>query len=181
MLCWAAKADPFKASIRWPELRSYALSRVIAIRYSVYAKTAAQFVAHLCANLAQGHSVGDAVTLGRRQLAADSQRKIAFAPHYKTGWCRWSTSPPPSSSCLRKDGTRSRPLRWTLTGMRMREVLSTTTLTTVGGARLRFKCSIRFRCCGFPQCTHTNWPGPTPRRTKLPSVRFPCGQNRKAA
>ncbi len=51
---------------------------VVAMRYNVYVVTAAQFVADLYASLIQGQTLGEAVTLGRKQLAAKPQREIAY-------------------------------------------------------------------------------------------------------
>ncbi|HKZ86352.1 MAG TPA: CHAT domain-containing protein, partial [Anaerolineae bacterium] len=59
---------------------------VVAMRYNVYVVTAAQFVADLYAALAQGQSLGEAVTLGRKQLAAQPLRSIAFDPIPLQDW-----------------------------------------------------------------------------------------------
>lgn len=50
---------------------------VVAMRYRVYVVTASQFVAELYASLASGLSLGEAVTLGRRHLAASPLRNVA--------------------------------------------------------------------------------------------------------
>jgi tetratricopeptide (TPR) repeat protein len=59
---------------------------VVAMRYNVYVVTAAQFVADLYAALAQGQVVGEAVTLGRKKLADQPQREIAYAPIPLQDW-----------------------------------------------------------------------------------------------
>ncbi len=59
---------------------------VVAMRYNVYVVTAAQFVADLYAALAQGQSLGEAVTQGRKQLAAQPLRSIAFDPIPLQDW-----------------------------------------------------------------------------------------------
>jgi hypothetical protein len=53
---------------------------VVAMRYNVYVVTAAQFVADLYVALAQGQALGEAVSLGRKQLHDNPMRQIAFAP-----------------------------------------------------------------------------------------------------
>ncbi|MCY2952137.1 MAG: CHAT domain-containing protein, partial [Planctomycetota bacterium] len=62
------------------------VSGVLAMRYNLYVVTGAQFVADLYAALAQGHSLGQAVTLGRKQLAAQPLREIAFDPIPLQDW-----------------------------------------------------------------------------------------------
>jgi len=59
---------------------------VVAMRYSVYVVTAAQFVADLYAALAQGHTLGAAVTLGRKQLHDQPLRTIAYDPRPLQDW-----------------------------------------------------------------------------------------------
>jgi tetratricopeptide (TPR) repeat protein len=59
---------------------------VVAMRHNVYVVTAAQFVADLYASLAQGHTLGEAVTLGRKQLAAKPWRTIAYDPLPLQDW-----------------------------------------------------------------------------------------------
>ncbi len=60
---------------------------VVAMRYNVYVVTAAQFVADLYAALLQGNTLGEAVTLGRKQLRDNTDRTIAFAPRPIQDWC----------------------------------------------------------------------------------------------
>ncbi len=59
---------------------------VVAMRYNVYVVTAAQFVADLYAALRQGDTLGEAVTLGRKQLAAQPLREMAYAPRPLHDW-----------------------------------------------------------------------------------------------
>ncbi|MET8150980.1 CHAT domain-containing protein [Actinoplanes sp. NPDC049668] len=59
---------------------------VVAMRYSVYVVTAARFVADLYAALLDGQPLGAAVTAGRRQLAAQPNRAIAFDPRPLQDW-----------------------------------------------------------------------------------------------
>lgn len=59
---------------------------VVAMRYNVYVVTAAQFVGDLYAALAEGQPLGQAVTAGRRQLAAKPDREIAFEPRPLRDW-----------------------------------------------------------------------------------------------
>ncbi len=58
---------------------------VVAMRYNVYVVTAAQFVADLYATLTQGHTLGEAVTLGRKQLHDSPLREIAYDPQTSGG------------------------------------------------------------------------------------------------
>jgi tetratricopeptide (TPR) repeat protein len=59
---------------------------VAAMRYSVYVVTAAQFVADLYASLLAGLPLGTAVTRGRKQLAEQPDREIAFVPRPLQDW-----------------------------------------------------------------------------------------------
>ena len=59
---------------------------VVAMRYNVYVVTAAQFVADLYAALASGQGLGEAVSMGRKQLAAQPLREIAFDPIPLQDW-----------------------------------------------------------------------------------------------
>jgi tetratricopeptide (TPR) repeat protein len=59
---------------------------VIAMRYNVYAVTAAQFIADLYTALLDGQPLGAAVSAGRRQLAAQPNRSIAFDPIPLQDW-----------------------------------------------------------------------------------------------
>ncbi|MAG35182.1 MAG: hypothetical protein CL878_02895 [Dehalococcoidia bacterium] len=59
---------------------------VVAMRYNVYVVTAAQFVADLYGALTQGQSLGEAVTLGRKQLHDQPERTIAYDPRPLQDW-----------------------------------------------------------------------------------------------
>ncbi|MFP3940768.1 MAG: CHAT domain-containing protein [Thermoanaerobaculia bacterium] len=59
---------------------------VVAMQYTVYVVTAAQFVADLYAALLRGDSLGQAVTLGRKQLHALPERTIAYDPRPLQDW-----------------------------------------------------------------------------------------------
>ena len=69
------------------EVMDKGVSGVVAMRYNVYVVTAAQFVADLYGALADGLSLGEAVSLGRKQLAAKPQREIGFDPVPLQDWC----------------------------------------------------------------------------------------------
>jgi tetratricopeptide (TPR) repeat protein len=59
---------------------------VVAMRYNVWVVTAAQFIGDLYASLLQGEPLGEAVTAGRKQLAAQPAREIAFTPRPLQDW-----------------------------------------------------------------------------------------------
>jgi hypothetical protein len=59
---------------------------VVAMRYNVWVVTAAQFIGDLYASLLQGEPLGEAVTAGRKQLAAQPNREIAFTPRPLQDW-----------------------------------------------------------------------------------------------
>ena len=59
---------------------------VVAMRYNVYVMTAAEFVADLYESLAAGLALGEAVTLGRKQLEAKPLREIAYRPRILQDW-----------------------------------------------------------------------------------------------
>jgi len=69
------------------EVMDKGVSGVVAMRYNVYVVTAAQFVADLYGGLANGLALGEAVTLGRKQLHAQPQRELAFARVPLQDWC----------------------------------------------------------------------------------------------
>ncbi|MHC4620438.1 MAG: tetratricopeptide repeat protein [Planctomycetota bacterium] len=69
------------------EVMDAGVGGVVAMRYNVYVVTAAQFVADLYGALSRGRTVGEAVTLGRKQLAAEPLREIAFEPRALQDWC----------------------------------------------------------------------------------------------
>lgn len=58
------------------EVMQAGVNGVVAMRYSVYVVTAAQFVADLYATLAQGHTLGQAVNMGRKMLHKKPERQI---------------------------------------------------------------------------------------------------------
>lgn len=60
---------------------------VVAMRYNVYVVTAAQFVADMYQTLIQGRSLGESVSMGRKQLAAKPHRMISFDPRPLQDWC----------------------------------------------------------------------------------------------
>jgi len=68
------------------EVMDAGVAGVVAMRYNVYVVTAAQFVADLYAALASGQSLGEAVSIGRKQLAAQPLREIAFEPRPLQDW-----------------------------------------------------------------------------------------------
>ncbi|MFN0104316.1 MAG: CHAT domain-containing protein [Bryobacteraceae bacterium] len=59
---------------------------VVAMRYNVYVETAAKFMADLYGPLAQGRSLGEAVSFARKQLAADPRRSIAYEARALQDW-----------------------------------------------------------------------------------------------
>ncbi len=69
------------------EVMDAGVAGVVAMRYSVYVVTAADFVANLYASLARGQTLGEAVTIGRKQLAAKPLREITFDPRPLQDWC----------------------------------------------------------------------------------------------
>ncbi|HUT89275.1 MAG TPA: CHAT domain-containing protein, partial [Thermoguttaceae bacterium] len=88
----AAAADDPHAQIRAygslaQEVMDAGVAGVVAMRYNVYVVTAAQFVADLYATLVRGRTLGESVTLGRKQLAAKPQREIAAEPRPLQDWC----------------------------------------------------------------------------------------------
>ena len=68
------------------EVMNTGATAVVAMRYSVYVVTAAQFVANLYASLVQGYALGEAVTLGRKQLHDQPLREIAYDPVELQDW-----------------------------------------------------------------------------------------------
>lgn len=68
------------------EVMEAGVAGVVAMRFNVYVVTAAQFMADLYSSLTQGNSLGEAVTLGRKQLAANSFREIAYKPIPLQDW-----------------------------------------------------------------------------------------------
>jgi hypothetical protein len=59
---------------------------VVAMRYNVYVMTAAQFMSDLYMALSGGAALGEAVSRGRKRLAAGAVRTIAFDPIRLQDW-----------------------------------------------------------------------------------------------
>jgi hypothetical protein len=68
------------------EVMDAGVAGVVAMRYNVYVVTAARFVADFYAALVRGQTVGAAATTGRKQLAANPDRAIAFDPRPLQDW-----------------------------------------------------------------------------------------------
>jgi len=62
------------------EVMDAGVAGVVAMRYNVYVVTAAQFVADMYATLVEGRSLGESVSMGRKQLSAKPDRTIGFDP-----------------------------------------------------------------------------------------------------
>lgn len=60
------------------EVMEAGVAGVVAMRYNVYVITAARFVADLYSSLIQGNALGEAATLGRKQLAIKPQRNVGY-------------------------------------------------------------------------------------------------------
>jgi tetratricopeptide (TPR) repeat protein len=68
------------------EVMNAGVAGVVAMRYVLYVETAKRFVSDLYAALLQGSTLGEAVTFGRKQLASNPQREIAFNPIALQDW-----------------------------------------------------------------------------------------------
>ena len=68
------------------EVMDAGVAGVVAMRYNVYVVTAAQFVADLYAALTQGNTLGEAVSLGRKQLDSQPLRELADDPLPLQDW-----------------------------------------------------------------------------------------------
>ncbi len=68
------------------EVMDAGVAGVVAMRYNVYVVTAAQFVAELYAALSRGPTLGEAVTLGRKNLADQPLREVAADPLPLQDW-----------------------------------------------------------------------------------------------
>jgi tetratricopeptide (TPR) repeat protein len=68
------------------EITDAGVAGVVAMRYSVYVVTAAEFVADLYSGLLSGLPLGEAVTAGRRRLHESPERAIAFDPVPLRDW-----------------------------------------------------------------------------------------------
>ena len=60
---------------------------VVAMRYSVFVVTAAQFMVDVYERLMRGDGLGEAVSFGRKQLEAQPMRGIGFDPLPLRDWC----------------------------------------------------------------------------------------------
>ncbi len=68
------------------EVMDAGVAGVVAMRYNVYVVTAAQFVADLYAALVRGQTLGEAATLGRKQLHTQPLRELAGEPRELHDW-----------------------------------------------------------------------------------------------
>lgn len=69
------------------EVMDAGVAGVVAMLYNVYVVTAADLVANLYGALSHGRTLGEAVTLGRKQLEADPLREIAYERRALQDWC----------------------------------------------------------------------------------------------
>ncbi len=69
------------------EVMDAGMAGTVAMRYNVYVDTAARFVADLYSALARGQSLGQAVTLGRKQLSDNPVRETVYGPTPLQDWC----------------------------------------------------------------------------------------------
>jgi tetratricopeptide (TPR) repeat protein len=91
-----AKSEPDENAPALEEIEAYGslaqavmnagAAGVVAMRYSVYVVTAAQFVAELYGALARGRTLGEAVAWARGNLADEPERKIAYDPRPLQDW-----------------------------------------------------------------------------------------------
>lgn len=68
------------------EVMNTGVAGVVAMRYVLYVETAKRFVTDLYSALLQGDTLGEAVTYGRKQLASNPQREIAYRPIELQDW-----------------------------------------------------------------------------------------------
>ncbi|HEX7185035.1 MAG TPA: CHAT domain-containing protein [Thermoanaerobaculia bacterium] len=68
------------------EVMDAGVAGVVAMRYNVYVVTAARLVAELYASLGRGATLGEAVTLARKNLADDPLREVIYAPLPLQDW-----------------------------------------------------------------------------------------------
>src|SRR5262249_41864543 len=68
------------------EVLAAGVSGVVAMQYNVYVVTAAGFVGGVYAGIAEGRSLGEAVTLGRRRLADSPMRAGGIEPISLQDW-----------------------------------------------------------------------------------------------
>ncbi|MCH8046370.1 MAG: CHAT domain-containing protein [Planctomycetes bacterium] len=88
----ASSSDEVHAQVRAlgslaQEVIDAGVTGVVAMRYNVYVVTAAQFVADMYSALVGGATFGEAVSLGRKQLAAEPARSIAYTSRPLQDWC----------------------------------------------------------------------------------------------
>jgi tetratricopeptide (TPR) repeat protein len=86
----ATTTDPHRQVRAWGSLAQEVMDAgaagVVAMRYNVYVVTAAQFVADLYSALARGLTLGEAVTLGRKQLHDAPNRELGGEPMPLADW-----------------------------------------------------------------------------------------------
>lgn len=68
------------------EVMDAGVAGVVAMRYNVYVVTAAQFVAEFYDSLFDGATVGEAVTLARKNLADNPLREVVYTPLPLQDW-----------------------------------------------------------------------------------------------
>lgn len=68
------------------EVMDAGVAGVVAMRYNVYVVTAAQFVAELYDSLVRGATLGEAVTLARKNLADNPLREVVYTPLTLQDW-----------------------------------------------------------------------------------------------
>jgi hypothetical protein len=68
------------------EVMDAGVAGVVANRYNISVQTAAQFVGELYAHLAAGYALGEAASLGRKNLADQPLRSIAYGPRPIQDW-----------------------------------------------------------------------------------------------
>jgi tetratricopeptide (TPR) repeat protein len=68
------------------EIMDAGVAGVVAMRFNVFVETAAHFVADVYDALVRGQALGEAASFGRKQLAAQPTRSIAFDPVRLEDW-----------------------------------------------------------------------------------------------
>ncbi|MHC4478565.1 MAG: CHAT domain-containing protein [Planctomycetota bacterium] len=68
------------------EVMDQGVPGVVAMRYTVYVMTGAQFLVDMYGELARAGRLGEAVTSGRKQLRAKPSREIAYSPCRLDDW-----------------------------------------------------------------------------------------------
>jgi tetratricopeptide (TPR) repeat protein len=68
------------------EIMDAGVAGVVAVRYNVFVETAARFMADVYDASLRGQTLGEAATFGRKQLAAQPLRSIAFDPVHLEDW-----------------------------------------------------------------------------------------------